>query len=43
MNMNKKREYTHEDMEQLGEIINELRLIANQVEQDIANGLISHE
>lgn len=26
-NMNKKREYTHEDMEELGGIFNELKLI----------------
>lgn len=43
MKMNKKREYTHEDMEELGEIINELKLIAHQVDQDIANGRITHE
>lgn len=43
MKMNKKREYTHEDMEELGEIINELKLIAHQVDQDVANGRITHE
>lgn len=41
--MNKRREYTHEDMEKLGEIINELKLIAHQVDQDKANGRITHE
>ena len=41
--MNKKREYTHEDMEALGEVINELKLIARQVDQDIASGRITHE
>ena len=31
-NMNTKREYTHEDMEELGVVINELKLIARQVD-----------
>lgn len=42
-NMNKKREYTHEDMEELGKVINELKLIACQLDQDIASGRITHE
>ena len=42
-NMNKKREYTHEDMEALGVVINELKLIACQLDQDIASGRITHE
>ena len=41
--MNKKREYTHEDMEELGGVINELKLIARQLDQDIASGRITHE
>ena len=43
MKMNKKREYTHEDMEELGKVINELKLIACQLDQDIASGRITHE
>ena len=43
MKMNKKREYTHEDMEELGVVINELKLIASQLDQDIASGRITHE
>lgn len=42
-NMNTKREYTHEDMEELGVVINELKLIARQVDQDVASGRITHE
>ena len=41
--MEKKREYTHEDMEALGREIEVLRLRARQVDQDIRNGAISHE
>ena len=41
--MNKEREYTREDMEELGAVINELKLIAHQLDQDIASGRISHE
>ena len=41
--MNKKREYTHEDMEALGREIEVLRLRARQVDQDIISGAISHE
>ena len=41
--MNKKREYTHEDMEALGKEIEVLRIRARQVDQDIRNGVISHE
>ena len=41
--MKKKHEYTHEDMERLGEEIELLRLRARQVDQDIKNGAISHE
>ena len=41
--MNKKREYTHEDMEALGREIEVLRQRARQVDQDIRNGAISHE
>ena len=41
--MEKKREYTHEDMEALGRDIEVLRLRARQVDQDIRNGVISHE
>ena len=41
--MNKKREYTHEDLEELGGVINELKLIARQLDQDIASGRITHE
>ena len=43
MSMEKKREYTHEDMEALGREIEVLRLRARQVDQDIRNGAISHE
>ena len=43
MNMEKKREYTHEDMEALGREIEVLRLRARQVDQDIISGAISHE
>ena len=42
-NMNTKREYTHEDMERLGEEIEVLRMRARQVDQDIRSGAISHE
>lgn len=41
--MERKREYTHEDMEALGREIEVLRLRARQVDQDIRNGVISHE
>ena len=41
--MKKKHEYTHEDMERLGEEIELLRLRARQVDQDIRSGAISHE
>ena len=41
--MEKKREYTHEDMEALGREIEVLRIRARQVDQDIRNGAISHE
>ena len=41
--MNKKREYTPEDMEALGREIEVLRLRARQVDQDIRSGAISHE
>ena len=41
--MNKKREYSQEDMEALGREIEVLRLRARQVDQDIRNGAISHE
>jgi hypothetical protein len=41
--MKKKHEYTHEDMERLGEEIELLRQRARQVDQDIKNGAISHE
>ena len=41
--MEKKREYTHEDMEALGREIEVLRLRARQVDQDIRSGAISHE
>ena len=41
--MEKKREYTDEDMEALGREIEVLRLRARQVDQDIRNGVISHE
>lgn len=41
--MEKKREYTNEDMEALGREIEVLRLRARQVDQDIRNGVISHE
>ena len=43
MRMEKKREYTHEDMERLGEEIEVLRMRARQVDQDIRSGAISHE
>ena len=43
MSMEKKREYTHEDMEALGREIEVLRIRARQVDQDIRNGVISHE
>ena len=41
--MNKKREYTQEDMKALGREIEVLRLRAHQVDQDIRNGAISNE
>ena len=41
--MNKKREYTHEDMEALRREIEVLRIRARQVDEDIRNGVISHE
>ena len=41
--MEKKREYTNEDMAALGREIEVLRLRARQVDQDIRNGAISHE
>ncbi len=41
--MEKKREYSHEDMEALGREIEVLRQRARQVDQDIRNGAISHE
>ena len=41
--MNKKREYSQEDMDKLGEEIESLRIRARQVDQDIKNGVISHE
>ena len=41
--MEKKREYTHEDMERLGEEIEVLRMRARQVDQDIRSGAISRE
>ena len=41
--MEKKLEYTHEDMEALGREIEVLRIRARQVDQDIRNGVISHE
>ena len=41
--MGTKREYTHEDMEALGREIEVLRIRARQVDQDIRNGVISHE
>ena len=41
--MRKKREYSHEDMERLGEEINALRMRARQVDHDISNGVITHE
>jgi chromosome segregation ATPase len=43
MKMEKKREYTHEDMEALGKEIEVLRIRARPVDQDIRNGVISHE
>ena len=41
--MEKKREYSHEDMEALGSEIEVLRQRARQVDHDIRNGVISHE
>ena len=41
--MKKKREYTHDDMEELGVAINALRIRARQIDQDIRSGAISHE
>lgn len=41
--MKKKREYTHEDMERLGEEIEELSMRARQADHDIQSGVISHE
>ena len=41
--MEKKREYTHEDMEALGREIEVLRMRARQVDRDIISGAISHE
>ena len=41
--MEKKREYSHEDMEALRKEIEVLRIRARQVDQDIRNGAISHE
>lgn len=41
--MNKKREYSQEDMEALGREIEVLRLRARQVDEDKRNGVISHE
>ena len=41
--MEKKREYTREDMDALGKEIEVLRIRARQVDQDIRNGVISHE
>ena len=41
--MEKKREYSHEDMEALGREIEVLRIRARQVDEDIRNGVISHE
>lgn len=41
--MEKKREYSQEDMDKLGEEIESLRIRARQVDQDIRNGVISHE
>ena len=41
--MEKKREYSHEDMEALRREIEVLRIRARQVDQDIRNGAISHE
>ena len=43
MRVEKKREYTHEDMERLGEEIEVLRMRARQVDQGIRSGAISHE
>jgi hypothetical protein len=43
MKMEKKREYTHEDMETLGEEIELLRIRARQLDHDIRIGAISHE
>jgi len=41
--MNKKREYTHEDIEAQGREMEVLRQRAHQVDQDIRIGAISHE
>ena len=41
--MEKKREYSQGDMDKLGEEIASLRIRARQVDQDIRNGVISHE
>ena len=41
--MEKKREYSHEDMEALGRELEVLRIRARQVDEDIRNGVISHE
>ena len=41
--MEKKLEYTHEDMEALGREIEVLRNRARQVDQEIRSGAISHE
>jgi ribosomal protein L16 Arg81 hydroxylase len=41
--MEKKREYSHEDMEALGSEIEVLRQRARHVDHDIRNGVISHE
>lgn len=41
--MEKKREYSQGDMDKLGEEIESLRIRARQVDQDIRNGVISHE
>ena len=43
MQMNKKREYSQEDMEALGREIEVLRLRARKVDEDKRNGVISHE
>ncbi len=41
--MEKKREYSDEDMERLGEEIASLKMRARQVDHDIQTGAISHE